>query len=110
MFRGTQGMSTASAYLLLVIIIFVVIVKIIIFVIVFILVVFLFHFVVIVILGDFVENRIQRDRMCLRYFQFRFTLRAAQDFSLLNLVFVHIDFRGTLWAAEHGNILQFDLF
>src|SRR5271170_2139220 len=47
--------------------------------------------------------------MRLRHLQFGLTLRAAQDFSLLNFVFVHIDFRGTLWAAEHGTILPFEL-
>jgi hypothetical protein len=73
-----------------------------------ILVVIFFHFILIVFFfGYVIEYRIQRDRMRLRHFQFGLTLRAAQDFSLLNFVFVHIDFRGTLWAAEHGTILPF---
>jgi hypothetical protein len=56
-----------------------------------------------------VGNRIERNRMRLRNFKLRFTFRAAQDFAFFNLVFIHINFRGTLRAAEHVSTLRFDL-
>ena len=40
--------------------------------------------------------------MSLRNLQFGFALWTAEDFSLLNLVFVHVNFCGTFWAAKHG--------
>jgi|SRR6516225_6907876 hypothetical protein len=69
--------------------------------------IFVLFFGDVVIVFVFVEvigDRIQRDWMSLRNLQFGFTLRAAEDLALFYLVFVHINFSGTFWAAEHGCI------
>jgi hypothetical protein len=57
-------------------------------------------FIFVKVIGD----RIQRDWMSLGNLQFGFTLRAAEDFAFFYLVFVHVNFCGTFWAAEHGTI------
>src|SRR6516162_2238610 len=44
--------------------------------------------------------------MRLRHFQFALALRAAEDLPFFHFVFVHVDFCGTLWAAEHGCFLR----
>src|ERR1700704_4226747 len=44
--------------------------------------------------------------MSLRHFQLRFTLRATQYLALFHLIFVDIDLRGTLRAANHGSVLR----
>jgi hypothetical protein len=62
----------------------------------------LFVFLVVEVVGD----GIQMNRMGLRDFQFGFTLRAAQDFALLDFVFVDINFGATIRAANHGTILR----
>jgi hypothetical protein len=66
--------------------------------------IFLILFVV-----DVVGDGIQRDRMRLRNLQLGLALRATQNLSLFHFVFVHINFRGTLRAAEHVSILRFGL-
>src|ERR1700751_1555659 len=48
--------------------------------------------------------------MSLRDLQFGLTLRTAKDLSLFHLVFVHVNFCGTFWAAEHGSTLRSELF
>jgi len=59
----------------------------------------LFVFIIIVkIVGD----GIQMDGMRLHDFEFHFTLRAVEDFAFLNFVFVHVNFCGTIRAANHG--------
>ncbi len=52
---------------------------------------------------------IQRDRVGLRYLELALALRAAQDLPLFHIVFVHINFCATFWAAEHVSILRVDL-
>jgi len=72
-------------------------------VVIIIIVVFVIFILFVVLFLDIIGNRIQGDRMSLRYFQFAFTLGAAQDFSLLYFVFINIKFCGTIWATEHGS-------
>jgi ABC-type cobalamin transport system permease subunit len=59
----------------------------------------------IVIISIFRDD-IEVHRMGLRNFQFRFALGATQDLALFDFVFVHVDFGGTLRAADHGSILR----
>jgi len=63
---------------------------------------FLLFFLFVEVIGD----EVQMHGMSLRHFQFGFALGATQDFALLDFVFVHIDFGGTLGAAVHGSILR----
>src|SRR5215470_11063125 len=72
----------------------------------FLLVKFLVLFVVFL---ELIGNRIQGHRMGLRHLELGLALGAAEDLSLLNFVFVYINFGGTLWATEHGSILRFNL-
>jgi hypothetical protein len=48
--------------------------------------------------------------MRLRHFEFRFALRATQDFAFLDFVFIHIDFGGTFRATDHGSTLRTIVF
>src|SRR6478672_1209896 len=48
--------------------------------------------------------------MRLRHFQFALALRAAEDLPFFHFVFVHVNFCGTLWAAEHGCFLRSSSF
>jgi hypothetical protein len=57
---------------------------------------------IVFIVGDEVEM----DWMRLRNFEFRFALRATQNLALFDLVFIDIDFGGTLGAADHESILR----
>jgi hypothetical protein len=53
-----------------------------------------------------VGNHAQMHRVCLLDFHLGFALRAAQDLAFFYFVFVHINFGGTLRAADHGSILH----
>jgi hypothetical protein len=74
-----------------------------------ILIVFFLDLVFVVIFFHFIRNGVQSDRMSLRHLQFGLAFGAAEDLSLLDFVFIHINFRGTLRAAEHVSILRVDL-
>jgi len=63
-----------------------------------------FLFFVVKVIG----NGIQMDGVRLRHFQFGFTLRAAQDFSLFYFVLIHVNFGATIGTANHGTILRND--
>ena len=66
--------------------------------------VFILFFVLVSV--EIVRNGIQMHGVRLRDFEFDFTLWAAQDFALLDFVFVHIKFGATIGAANHGTILR----
>jgi hypothetical protein len=66
----------------------------------------LFTLVLVIIIVQVVGDRVQMDGMRLGYFQFNFTLWAAQDFALLNFILIHIYFGATIGAANHGSILR----
>jgi hypothetical protein len=51
---------------------------------------------------EFVGDGIERDRMSLRNLQFGLALWTAKDLSLLNFVFVDVNFSGTFRATKHG--------
>src|ERR1035438_3061268 len=65
---------------------------------------FLF-FLLLIIIGDAIEMHGMR----LRNLEFRFALRARQDFAFFDFVFVDVDFGGTFRAADHGSILRWHL-
>jgi 8-oxo-dGTP diphosphatase len=68
--------------------------------------VFLFVFLIIVqIIGDGIEA----DRVRLNDLQLRFAFGTAEDLSLFHFVFVHINFGGTIRAANHGCVLLEEL-
>jgi hypothetical protein len=63
---------------------------------------FLIFLIVVFVVGDEVEVHGMR----LRNLELGFAFWAAQDFAFFDFVFVHIDFGGTLRAADHGSILR----
>jgi len=67
-------------------------------------VVFFLELILFFVFLEVVGDGIQRNRMSLRNLQFGLTLRAAKDLAFFHLVFVHVNFCGTFWAAEHGCI------
>jgi hypothetical protein len=50
-------------------------------------------------------NGIELDGVRLEHFELHFTLRAIQNFAFFYFVFVHVNFRGTFRAANHGCVL-----
>jgi hypothetical protein len=74
-----------------------------------ILIVFFLDLILIVLFIHFIRNGVQSDRMSLRHLQFGLAFGAGEDFPLLDFVFIHVNFRGTLRAAEHVSILRVDL-
>jgi len=65
-------------------------------------VLFLFFFLVLVqIFGDGIEL----DGVRLKHFKLHFALRATQNLAFFYFVFVHVNFRGTIRAANHGCVL-----
>jgi hypothetical protein len=71
-----------------------------------ILVVFGFFFLDVFLFFEVIGDGVQCYGMSLRNLQLGFALRTTQDLSLFHFVFVHINFCGTFWAAEHGSILR----
>src|SRR5262249_53051825 len=61
---------------------------------------FLFFFLV-----DVIGDEVQMHGVGLRDFQLGFALGTAQNLAFLDLVFIHIDFGGTLRATNHGSSL-----
>src|ERR1700758_367019 len=61
--------------------------------------VFILIVVDVILFLEFVRDGIQRNRMSLRNLQLGLALWTAEDFSFLNLVFVHVNFCGAFWAA-----------
>jgi hypothetical protein len=65
-------------------------------------VLFLFFFLVFVqIFGDGIEL----DGVRLEHFELHFALRTTQNLAFFYFVFVHVNFRGTIRAANHGCVL-----
>jgi hypothetical protein len=65
-----------------------------------------FFLVFVVLFVRVIGDEVQVDRMSLRDFELGFALGTAQDLALLDLVFVDIDFGGTLRATDHGSTLR----
>jgi len=76
--------------------------------IIFVLVVLVVLVLFVIFFFDVVGDGIKGHWMRLRNFHFALALGAAQDFSFFHFVFIHIDFSGTVGAAEHVSILRFD--
>jgi hypothetical protein len=91
----------SDLFLVLVIVVIVVV-----FFILSVLVFFLFIFFLIFFFVEVVRDHVQMNGVSLRNFQLGLTLRTTQNFSLFHFVFIHIDFRGTFGAADHGCILR----
>src|ERR1700722_3345565 len=68
------------------------------------LLVLFFFFVIFFIEG--VGNEVEMHGMRLRNLELGLALGAAQDFAFFDFVLVHINFSGTLRAADHGSILR----
>jgi hypothetical protein len=66
----------------------------------------LFLFFVFVLFIEVIGNEIQVHGMSLRDLQLGLALRATQDFTFFDFVFVDVDFSGTFRAADHGSILR----
>jgi hypothetical protein len=65
-----------------------------------------FFFLIVVVIIFVVRDEVQVHGMRLRNLELGFAFGAAQDFAFFDFVFVHIDFGGTLRAADHGSILR----
>jgi hypothetical protein len=65
-----------------------------------------FLIVLVVFFIQIIGDEIQMDGMRLRNLELGFTLGTAQDLAFFHFVFVHIDFRGTFRATDHGTILR----
>src|SRR5580692_1511275 len=65
-----------------------------------------FFLLVIVFFIEVVGDEVELHGMRLRNLELGFALGAAQDFAFFDFVFVHVDFSGTLRAADHGSILR----
>src|SRR5580698_4315027 len=65
-----------------------------------------FFFLIIIFFIEVVGDKVQMHRMRLRHLKLGFALGTTQDFAFFDFVFVHVDFGGTLRAADHGSILR----
>jgi hypothetical protein len=87
-------------------VVFIIVFPVVVFLIFIVLVAFLFIFFLILFFVEVVGDHVQMNRVSLRNLQLGLTLRTTQNFSLFHFVFIHIDFRGTFGAADHGCILR----
>src|SRR5208282_2298098 len=62
--------------------------------------------VIIIFFIEVIGDEVQMHGMRLRHLELGFALGTTQDFAFFDFVFVHIDFGGTLRAADHGSILR----
>src|SRR2546427_10614570 len=62
--------------------------------------------VLVVLFVRIIGDEVQVDGMRLRDFEFGFALGTTQDLAFFDFVFVHVDFRGTFRATDHGSILR----
>jgi hypothetical protein len=89
--------------LVLLLVFFLDVVVIVFFVVLFLDIVVIFLFLIFL---EVVGDRVQVNGMSLCDFHFRFAFWAAQDFALLDFVFIHVNFGATIGAANHGTILR----
>jgi hypothetical protein len=65
-----------------------------------------FFLLLIIFFIEVVGNEVEMHGMRLRNLELGLALGAAQDFAFFDFVLVHINFSGTLRAADHGSILR----